>query len=376
MAAAISTNPPIFYEAKWPEKLNPALKSLAHKVMRVIWDIISVIIFPIGLMRLAIKWLKNKVLRVIVPGNIDLDMHLVHFKSTWDWIKAIGRFLVNSEHFKIDRDVDGKKLLNDFGGYPLKLTTPDKVKLCGAFFPNKIRNKAIIYATGRTGQWENKTVRLNELLTLNTSLLMVNPRGVGRNKDHRSEEGYALDIYAAYDFLINHQNIDPNDIVLVGFSMGGAYGTCGAALAQQQYPDKEFKAISINSFSDLQLEVQTSLQGHGILKLIGRIAAKVLRLKLNPKAAWDKLKGEKWIFYNPSDELIPKSASLYRAVKKHPVGTTHVVKLHNNNTGAEHTRHFKPDELSVLQATILRMLKLDCPPVQASTLKIKTIAPS
>lgn len=376
MMTAINTNLSIFYEAKWPEKLNPALKSLSHKVMRVIWNIISVIIFPIGLLRLAMKWLKNKVLRVLVPGNIDLDRHIVHFKSTWDWIKAICRFLINSEHFKIDREAEGKELLNRFNGHPLKLTTPDKVKLCGAFFPNKIRDKAIIYATGRTGQWENNTVRLNELLRLNTSLVVVNPRGVGKNKDHRSEEGYALDIYAAYDFLIKHQKIDPNDIVLVGFSMGAAYGTEGAAEAQDQYPDKKIKAININSFSDLQLEVQTSLQGHGALKLIGRIAARVLRLKLNPKTAWDKLKGEKWIFYNPSDELIPKSASLYRAIKNHPVGITNVVKLHKNNTGAEHTRHFNPDELSLLQTTILRMLNLDYPPVQSSTLKIKTIKSS
>lgn len=380
MTVEVVSIPKIHYEAKWPEKLNPALKSLAHKVARVVWDLLSIIIFPIFLARMAFKWLKNKVLRVIVPGNIDKDLHLIKFKTTWEWIKAICLFLTNSEHFKINRDAEGKKLLSDHGGHSLTLTTPDGVKLDGAFFPGKIKDKVIIFAKGNTGQWENHTQKLAELLKLNTSLLMVNPRGVGKNKGHRSEEGYALDIYTAYDFLIREKKFDPNEIVLVGFSMGGGYGTCGAAITQDQYPEKEIKVMNINSFSDLQTEVETMLQGRGLLKFIGRIAAQVLRLELHPKKAWDKLKGEKWIIYNPKDEIIPKPASLYRAVKSKPVGTTKVIKLHGTDTSHEHHRPFYEDEIEAMHTALLSMLKIDrsqttLDPIPIpTTLKIKTFS--
>ncbi|MBS0629599.1 MAG: hypothetical protein JSS30_05165 [Verrucomicrobia bacterium] len=373
MATQVTNLSPIFFEAKWPTKHNPALKSLAHKVTRFVWDLISVIIFPIGLIRIGLKWLKNKILRVIVPGNIDKDLHLVHFKTTWDWVKAICLFLANSNHFKIDRDADGKELLNRFNGHPLTLKTPDNVVLDGAFFPGKIQDKAIIYAPGNSGQWENLTSRLQELLSLNTSLVVINPRGVGKNKGHRSEEGYALDTYAAFDFLINERKIDPNKIVQVGFSMGGGYGACGAALTQEQYPDKKINAVNINSYADLQKEVEEVLKGRGLLKLIGRLAAQIFRLNLNPKAAWDKLKGEKVILYNPDDDVIPKVVSLYKAVKLDPVGTTKALKLHRGGTDSEHNRPFDPEESTALQIVLRDILKLPHRLQHPPSIKIKTL---
>jgi len=374
MTARIDPLPTIFFEAQWPKSHNPSLKGLAHKIARFAWDLISVVIFPIGLIRIAIKWLKNKVLRLVVPGNIDKDLHLVHFKSTWQWIKAICQFLYNSENFKIDRDLDGKELLRRNRGHPLHLTTPDKVQLDGAFYPGKIANKAIIYATGNSGQWENDTPRLGEILKSGVSVVVVNPRGVGKNKDHRSEAGYALDTYAAYEFLIKQQKIDPNNIVLVGFSKGGAYGTCGAAMIQEEYPDKKIKAININSYANLQQVVETVLDGRGLLKWIGRIAATVLRLNLYPKAAWDKLKGEKWIIYNPHDQLISKPVSLYRAVKENPVGVTKVLQLHNGRTSFEHNRHFDPEEETALQIILCDLLNIRHSFHLPETLKIKTFA--
>jgi hypothetical protein len=326
MSSPISTLPSITYEAHWPKELDPALKNVLTKIARLFWNIISVIIFPIGLVRLVSRALRDGALRIIVPGNVEVVCNVM-----------------------------GKSLLKNFSGHPLTLTSPDNTLLDGAFFPGKIRKKAIIYAFGNAHQWENCSQRLEQLKPLNTSILVINPRGVGKSEGTRSEEGYALDIYAAYDFLIKKEKIDPNDIVFVGFSMGAAYGTCGAALVQEEYPDKEIKAINIKSFSDLQLELQTILAGRGILGAIARITAKILAFSLYPKQGWDTLKGKKCIFYDPSDEVIPKPASLFKAVKDHPVGTTEVVKLHPRG----HNAYFVEDELNTFQNTILDYLKID-----------------
>lgn len=364
MAYPVSHLHRIHHHAGWPISLDPAHRSLNKKITKLFWDIISIIIFPIALIRIIGAWLRDRALRVIVPGKIDADPP----STLWELAKATCRLLYNAENFKVNLDKQGYDFLSKFSGHPLTLTTPDKAVLQGAYFPGQIKNKAIIFAFGNRQQWENHPHLFEQLKPLNTSMLMINPRGVGKSKGHRSEEGYAIDIYAAYDFLINKEKIDPEDIVLVGFSMGGAYGTCGAALVQEQYPSKKINAININSFSSLQLTVQTLLKGRGVLGLIGRISARILRLNLNPKEAWDKLRGKKCIFYNPGDEIIPKSASLYRAVKNNPVGKTLAIRLDPENSNHkrclkenkfEHNRRFKEDELEVLHNTILDMLDID-----------------
>jgi dienelactone hydrolase len=136
-----------------------------------------------------------------------------------------------------------------------------------------------------------------------------------------------LDIYTAAEYLIHKKGIDPEDIVFAGFSMGGANTTKGASLIQEKYPEKKIKAININSFSSLHLEIQTVLKNKGILAAIGRLGATLLALDMDVKKDWDSLNGEKVIFYNPKDPLIPHPAQLATAVQKKPIGKSHLIQL-------------------------------------------------
>jgi len=308
------------FQAQWPERHDPALKSIVRKVGNIFWNIISVMIFPIGLIRLAGHYIRNITFRCIVPGIPSIDAPL---RSYWDLTKIIARFFCNPENFKADLTNWGKTELIRTNGESVQFTTPDGAQIDGAFIPGKHKNKVILFVGGNAEQWETLNWH-HHLKPIGASLLFLNPRGVGGSTGTRYGEGYALDTYAAAEYLIHKKGIDPENILFAGFSMGAANTTRGAALIQEKYPDKKIQALNINSFSSLENEIYEVLGTFGYL---GFLASKLLGLNKEVKKAWDTLKGEKVIFHNPKDPVIPYLAQLATAVKQEPVGTSHIVEL-------------------------------------------------
>lgn len=346
MAVITETTP---FQAQWPKRHDPALKSLIHKVGKVFWNIISVVIFPIGLVRLAGYYLRNLVLRCIIPG-VSLPI-----RGYWDLAKIITCLPFNPENFKADLTKEGKACLKEHRGETVKLQAPDGAKLDGAFFPGKHRKKVILFVGGNAEQWETGDW-LHLLKPLDASLLFINSRGVGSNSGKRHEDGYALDTYTAYEYLIHKQGMDPEDIVCTGFSMGGANTTRGASLIQEKYPDKKIKAVNINSFSNLHLEIQTLLKNLGFfVATIGSIGARLLNLDMDVKKDWDTLKGEKYLFHNPNDPVIPLPAQLATAVKKDPIGKSHLIELH---AFRNHIPFKQEDELNTFYDVMRKLLQI------------------
>jgi len=73
------------------------------------------------------------------------------------------------------------------------------------------------------------------------------------------------------------------------------------------------------------------------------------------------LQEKKTIFYCPSDGIISKSASIYKAVKRNPVGETTLVKMHAYPFPSDysHMRPLYPDEANMYYKELLEMLDLD-----------------
>ncbi|NGX39970.1 MAG: Multifunctional-autoprocessing repeats-in-toxin [Chlamydiae bacterium] len=300
----------ITYKSEWPKHLDPALKSTSEKITRFVWNLLSVIIFPIGLYRIASSYIRDRVLSIIVPGII------VGPDSLFQIPKWIFQFFFNRPALNTNLEDRGKDILDEHKGSSLILTAADGATLDGAFFPGKTHpKKAIIYLGGNGEQWELMFKEVRRFQSHGTSVLLFNPRGVGKSTGTRYEQGYALDVFAAYQFLISKKNIDPEDILLIGYSMGAAIGACGASLVQKEYPDKKISGVNIFSFSDLNLEIDEILKDFGgILSRIGRLANRMIGFDLCPKKAWETLKGTKWIFHNPHDGIILEKASLKVAV--------------------------------------------------------------
>lgn len=345
------------FQADWPEELDPQLKSTCSKILKFIWEIFSWIILPIALIRLRAAHLKDYLYRIaILPAS--------NYKNT---IENFENLLLQQEEL----------LFQKFPGEKVTLTAPDDATIDAAFFPGEIKDKVIIYTCGNGGLWQYLKHDLKRLIPLGVSILMINPREVGHGEGEMSSEGFALDVYTAFEYLIHEMNIDPNKILLVGHSMGGGYGALGAALIQKKYPDKMMMMISERSYVDLATESGAIVitLGHRVVgkgcmrELLCRIGGSLapvgitlLGMQIDERKAFLSLKGEKGIIFSSEDQIIPFPSSLYHALEDELSEDIHVIEMdedHAEDPGWTHNREYNVREKMEFYQLVNRLLNLE-----------------
>lgn len=309
--SGVAATKQIPFQADWPRRYDPSLRTLSQRVAKIAWDVFSIIVFPIGLIRILSWHLRNIALRIAVPGRIEIKDPI---KGYFDLAMLALRFFWNPENFKGNVSREGAKKIDLYEGESLTVKSPDGATIDGGFFPTKHSDQVILFVGGNGEQWEDHPW-LELLKPLGTSLLFLNVRGVGESKGTRSEDGYAMDIYTAAEWLIHEKGIDPEKIVFGGFSMGGANSTRGAALIQEKYPSKKIRAFNINSFSALATEIDQVMKNKGILLTLGRWGSKLLGIDIPVSRNWKILRGEKLIFRAKNDPMIPYPAQLATAIQ-------------------------------------------------------------
>lgn len=294
----ITNNPPIIQAAAFnvelPDHLNPELDSCIVKTARIFWEVISYIIFPIILLRWLGDCIRNLLFFILIPGA-----------------------RINNSQKRIENQ--GEQLLKNHHGEQITLNLSDGTTLSGIFIKGlRHPEKAIICAFENGGQWEigNDLVAILQLL-FGTSILMINPRGVGKSTGVRSSLGYGLDTYAGYEFLQKGKKIDLENILLIGRSMGAAYGSLGASLIQEKYPDKKISMIHDRSFNHLTTEAGSLLSNQCCccLGVFTSCFLSILGMEINSENAFEKLKGKKCVIYSTNDTTIPyETASLHKSL--------------------------------------------------------------
>lgn len=293
---------PSNYKALWPEKLNPELKPELERIGELI---LKILLFPIYLIG---NHLHNMACRAIYPGPVEIG------NDYEDVAKLSAKFFRDPDSIKSNLSFAGEGLLSKFGGERIYMEAPDGARLEGAFFQgSKHPEKVVVFSGGNASQWECHHEWLELLKPLGVSVLVFNPRGIGHSEGDRSVEGWDLDFYTGCEYLINEKGIDPENLLPMGFSLGGAISTRGAALIQEKYPDKNIKALNLCSFSDLKKEVAAFLGEP--LGTMAEVGMAILGLDMPVKPAWDSLKGRKVAYYRPQDEVIPYRTSLAAAIE-------------------------------------------------------------
>jgi len=350
--SSVAPAPPVF-QAEWPQQSH-FLVALCHKVGRVAWTLFLIGCFPLSL---TIWFIRSRAFTLgIVPGVPNFQK-MQWVESIWQIPLLLIHALYHPQHYKADFSVSEEDW-EALEGEPVSFKSPDGGEVHGAFFPRH-PGKVILHTFGNGAQWEPICEdRLGWFEPLGASVMMVNPRGVGKSTGSLHEEGYALDIYASYEYLIHEEGVDPEDIVLVGHSMGSAYGTRAAAMIQEKYPDKKISVINGRSFAHLGTQIDEMFSGKGFFPGVLRILAKGLWFGMDVKEAFEKLKGQKVVFYHPDDEVIPYAASLAKTVKESGSSAT-VIKMHNHLTSNHHNRPFCSEELSLLRTKIGEILRID-----------------
>lgn len=102
------------------------------------------------------------------------------------------------------------------------ITSKDGTRLHGWYLPHEHPRTIILYMHGNTG---NVTYRYAELVKLHdklaASVMTFDYRGYGKSTGHPEETGIIQDAEAARDWLAKKEHISPQNILLLGRSLGG-----------------------------------------------------------------------------------------------------------------------------------------------------------
>ena len=156
-------------------------------------------------------------------------------------------------------------LIRHCGGEKILVKTPDGYKIDSMLFRGA-EKKVVIYCTGWKAYFESEK-RFNYIRSIteqvgDINLLLFNSRGVGNSEGVPSAEGVALDLYSLFQYLVEVEGIDPNDVVIYGHSLGGAYGALGAALIQKEYSEAKINLFSDRSFCDYGENIRQLILKH------------------------------------------------------------------------------------------------------------------
>ncbi len=345
--SAINAQFPTTFEAHWPKSLDPALQSLCTKISNFFWYVISILLFPFTLAAKAIRYVAYYA--IIPPMSFRDDP--ANFKE------------------------QGDHLIRFHRGQRVTIKTADNITLSGSLFPGtKHPKKAILYASGNAQEWETAHQEITRLKKTGVTILYVNPR----TNDHTvpDEQGFALDVWSSFEYL-TRQGIDPNDIVTIGYSLGGARGAVGLKLVQDHFPEKKINFINERSLGNLSTEVYYYVGkvfeylGHYvpvpscILNIVSLVASYISYYGLwliggdiDAKSALLSLKGKVCVIHHPKDQIIPKPAQMITALQGETQKKFTSIEMESTNDWLHHQRDFTKNEEKALFKELSSMLNI------------------
>jgi uncharacterized protein len=101
------------------------------------------------------------------------------------------------------------------------LGTEDGIMINAWFFEQKKSDKVVLVFHGNGGNISYNLDLAKGLLKYHFSVMLLDYRGYGKSKGKPSEEGTYLDSQAAFDYLLTQKGYKPDDIILLGRSLGG-----------------------------------------------------------------------------------------------------------------------------------------------------------
>lgn len=275
------------------------INTKTSKAKRIAFNVVSTIIFPIGLARVSRFCLGKLVGIPVLPAQIIFQ------KKRLDDIRKQNLRIVNSR--------------TGFKDVRLTIETADRVKLDTM----KILNPAQTNKAAHEQKWivffPPNGMAYEQLIPIATqisndtgaNIYLGNYRGVGYSQGSPSRsKDLILDGEAMVQYLHNHEKVPFKNMIVQGWSLGGAIATEVAAMHQEK--DDCIKLCNERSFSSLFKEIKTILPAGTVLASIVYIVG----WRFKPIKHWNSISEEnKMVIYHKKDMVIPYKAGLYKAAK-------------------------------------------------------------
>ncbi len=110
---------------------------------------------------------------------------------------------------------------HDSGAEEVWLTAADGVKLHALYLPHPHSHKVILWFHGNAEDLSTASEGLKFYSALDVNLMALDYRGYGKSQGAPFEEGLYRDAGAAYSYLVLERQFSPQDVFLLGHSLGG-----------------------------------------------------------------------------------------------------------------------------------------------------------
>jgi len=132
------------------------------------------------------------------------------------------RYLESAGVFFPSHDMSVSPIILDLPWEDIYLQTNNGVKINAWLFKNPLAKSTLIFAHGNAGNMSDRLLMIKVFYDFGLNVLIFDYRGYGKSEGRPSESGIYLDAQGAYDYLQSRNDIDMNNIILYGASLGGA----------------------------------------------------------------------------------------------------------------------------------------------------------
>ena len=171
------------------------------------------------------------------------------------------------------------------------LHTTDAEKLHAWWVPARDARGAVLMFHGNAGNISHRIDYLTMFNGLGYAVLIIDYRGYGKSTGSPSEEGTYKDAEAAWQYLMETRKLKPQDVVVLGESLGGGVATWLAA----KYPPRALILASVlTSVPDMGARVYWWLP----VRLLARI-------KYDSRERMLQIAAPVLIAHSPDDDIVP-----------------------------------------------------------------------
>lgn len=296
----------------WDEHLKmPLDKSCLEKVARVFWNVLSVLIPIIGIVRFLVYVMVRQMLLPSIVGDAQgrnvgfqagVNISPFYFSFNENAPEREGPWYKAEEHWV--ETPDGVRISIKH----LRCLTSEKSVPTCIYFPG---NAEISYPYTLPALM---SYCIEQRLPCN--FVFFDYRGVGDSEGNMEViQDLVIDGYSVVRWVEDVLQTPPDQIYFHGVSLGGAIATETKALN----PAWSGPLVSDRSFSTLEEEVRALITEATGYAWMGRLAATIVKgqgHQLNPAAKIPQLEGRVAIVHHPEDPVIPKGARMHDVLKE------------------------------------------------------------
>ncbi len=169
--------------------------------------------------------------------------------------------------------------------------TMDGVKLSGWFVPSESARGVILFCHGNAGNISHRLESIQIFHQLGLDVFIFDYRGYGQSEGKPTEQGTYKDAEAAWQYLIKERQVNPNEVIVFGRSLGGAVA---AWLAQSHIPGALILESTFTSLPD----IAGTLYPYIPVRLL-------LRFHYNTAEYLDRVNCPVLIVHSCDDEIMP-----------------------------------------------------------------------